>query len=44
MYYSREGFQSGYFLSTIDHDIMTIEGKIVWPVGFHASTDARTPG
>ncbi|KAG0137152.1 hypothetical protein HOY82DRAFT_667162 [Tuber indicum] len=31
MYNSREGFQSGYFLSTIDHDIMTIEGKLVWP-------------
>ncbi|KAH8153063.1 uncharacterized protein LAJ45_02650 [Morchella importuna] len=31
IYYSREGFQSGYFLSTIDHDIMNIEGKLAWP-------------
>ncbi|KAL7271475.1 hypothetical protein RUND412_005759 [Rhizina undulata] len=31
IYLSREGFQSGYFLSTIDHDIMNIEGKLSWP-------------
>ena len=31
IYFSREGFQSGYFLPTIDHDIVVTDGKLVWP-------------
>lgn len=31
IYFSREGFQSGYFLPTIDHDIVTMDGKLAWP-------------
>lgn len=31
IYFSREGFQSGYFLPTIDHDIVSMDGKLAWP-------------
>ncbi|TGZ83164.1 hypothetical protein EX30DRAFT_329197 [Ascodesmis nigricans] len=31
IYYSKEGFQSGYFLPTIDHDIVEVDGKLSWP-------------
>ncbi|KAI5779714.1 hypothetical protein EDC01DRAFT_669525 [Geopyxis carbonaria] len=31
IYYSQEGFQSGYFLPSIDHDIVDIGGKLAWP-------------
>ncbi|KAA8908351.1 hypothetical protein FN846DRAFT_945599 [Sphaerosporella brunnea] len=31
IYFSKEGFQSGYFLPTIDHDIVVTDGKLAWP-------------
>lgn len=31
IYYSQEGFQSGYFLPSIDHDIVEVNGKLSWP-------------
>jgi hypothetical protein len=34
MYYSSEGFQSGYFLSKIDNDVMEVDGKLSWPVRY----------
>lgn len=31
IYYSAEGFQSGYFLSKIDNDVVKHDGKLAWP-------------
>jgi hypothetical protein len=31
IYFSKEGFQSGYFLPTIDHDIVVTDDKLAWP-------------
>jgi hypothetical protein len=31
IYFSREGFQSGYFLPAIDHDIVEVNGRLSWP-------------
>ncbi|KAF8245069.1 hypothetical protein K440DRAFT_663059 [Wilcoxina mikolae CBS 423.85] len=31
IYFSREGFQSGYFLPTIDHDMVITNCKLAWP-------------
>ncbi|KAI5780168.1 hypothetical protein DFH27DRAFT_643218 [Peziza echinospora] len=31
IYYSGEGFQSGYFLSKIDNDVVSKDGKMAWP-------------
>jgi hypothetical protein len=31
IFFSQEGFQSGYFLPAIDHDIVEMHGKLAWP-------------
>lgn len=31
IYFSHEGFQSGYFLAAIDHDMVLTDWKLTWP-------------